>query len=127
MERDRYRDVGYALMSQMVEKQLRNRQWVVLDCVVRQRALDAWAAIATHHDAPLRVIECVCSDIDVHRSRVVGRIRAIPGWNELDWKFVANARTTSAPLAGEKLVLDACDPLLDNLAHARSYVMGGRT
>jgi predicted kinase len=127
MERDGYRDVGYALMSQMVEKQLRNRQSVVADCVVRQRALDTWSTIAASHDAPVRVVECVCSDIDVHRSRVVGRSRAIPGWYELEWKWVAQSRKSYVPLSGEKLVLDAIDPLADNLARARSYVMGGRT
>src|SRR5215210_2437176 len=46
MARDTYRDVGYALMSQLVEKQLRNRQSVVLDCVVRERARAPWAEIA---------------------------------------------------------------------------------
>jgi predicted kinase len=124
MERDTYRDVGYALMSQLVEKQLRNAQSVVLDCVVRERARARWAAIAGDHGARMFVIECVCSDIDVHRSRVVGRIRAIPGWNELEWKWVEKARQTYEPLQCEKLVLDAVVPLADNLARARAYIRG---
>ena len=124
MERDTYRDVGYALMSQLVEKQLRNRQSVVLDCVVRERVRARWGEIATKHGAPMFVIECVCSDIDVHRSRVVGRIRAIPGWDELEWEWVENSRRTYEPLQCEKLVLDAVDPLADNLARVRNYLGG---
>jgi predicted kinase len=124
MERDRYRDLGYSLMSQMVEKQLRNRQSVVLDCVVRARALDLWSEIAARHDAPVHVIECTCSDVEVHRSRVVGRDRTIPGWNELDWRFVEASRRSYEPLPGDKLVLDAVDPLADNLARARTYLGG---
>jgi predicted kinase len=122
MERDTYRDVGYALMSQLVEKQLRNRQSVVLDCVVRERARARWAEIAAAHGASMAVIECVCSDVDVHRSRVVGRIRAIPGWNELEWEWVENSRRSYEPLRCEKLVLDAIHPLTDNLARVRAYL-----
>ncbi len=122
MERDTYRDLGYALMTQLVEKQLRNHQSVVLDCVVRERARARWAEIADDHAVPMFVIECVCSDIDVHRSRVDGRIRAIPGWNELEWEWVENSRRTYEPLQCDKLVLDAVDPLADNLARARVYV-----
>ena len=124
MERDTYRDVGYALIGQLVEKQLRNRQSVVVDCVVRERARARWAETAARHDAPMFVIECVCSDVDVHRSRVVGRNRAIPGWNELKWEWVENSRRTYEPLQCEKLVLDAVDPLADNLARVRTYLRG---
>ena len=126
MERDTYRDVGYSLMSQLVEKQLRNEQPVILDCVVRARALDRWSEIAAVHGAPIRVIECVCSDIEIHESRVVGRVRAIPGWNELDWKFVKISRTTYEPLAVDKIVVDAVDPLAVNLARVRRYLGLGK-
>ena len=122
MERDRYRDVGYALMSQMVEKQLRNHQSVVTDCVTRERARAQRAALAEQYRAPIHVIECICSDVDVHKSRVVGRDRAIPGWNELEWEWVENARRTYQPLECDKLVLDAVFPVADNLARVRSYL-----
>ena len=124
MERDTYRNVGYSLMSQLVEKQLRNRQSVVLDCVVRERARARWAEIAASHGAPVFVVECVCSDVDVHRSRIVGRVRAIPGWNELDWRFVEMSRRSYEPLDCEKLVLDAVEPIADNLARVRAYLEG---
>jgi predicted kinase len=121
---DAYFDVGYSLMSQCVEKQLRNDQSVVLDGVVRERAIAAWRAIASAHDAHVFMIECVCSDIEVHRSRIQGRARAIPGWHELDWDSVANSRRRYEPLAGDKLVLDAVQPVTDNLARVRAYIEG---
>jgi predicted kinase len=124
-DRDTTRDVGYSLMSQMVEKQLRNSQSVVLDCVVRERARARWVEIAAQYGAPVFVVECVCSDADVHRSRIVGRVRAIPGWDELDWKFVEISRNNYEPLGGDKLVVDALDPLTDNLARVRAYVERG--
>jgi predicted kinase len=122
MERDRYRDVGYALMSQMVEKQLRNKQSVVTDCVVRERARARWAELAAQYDAAMYVVECICSDIAVHRARIEGRDRAIPGWDELEWEWVANARQRYQPLECEKLVLDAVEPIADNLARVRKYL-----
>jgi predicted kinase len=122
MERDRYRDVGYSLMSQLVEQQLRNCQSVVTDCVVRERARARWTQIAQKYGAPMHVVECICSDVDVHRSRVVGRDRAIPGWNELEWEWVENSRRMYEPLPCEKLVLDAVEPVADNLARVRAYL-----
>jgi len=124
MDRVEYRNVGYSLMTQLVDKQLRNKQSVVLDCVVRGKVLDRWIDMAGQHRAAVRVIECVCSDIDVHKARVVNRSRDIPGWHELKWEWVLNTLATYEPLDCEKLVLDAVDPLADNLARVRAYVEG---
>ena len=126
MEQERYQDVGYGLMTQAVEKQLRNRQSVILDCVARVRALDRWSAMAAEHGASTHVIECVCSDADVHRTRVDGRIRAIPGWYELEWSHVERSRTSYEPLPNEKLVIDAVDPLDINQARVRAYLGLGK-
>ena len=124
MERDAYRDVGYSLMGQCVEKQIRNEQSVVLDCVARAHALSRWSEIANGHGVPMFVVECVCSDVDVHRSRIEGRVREIPGWYELEWSAVDTSRRRYAPLPGDKLVLDAVAPLADNLARARRFIEG---
>jgi predicted kinase len=122
MERERYRDVIYSLMHQLVEKQLRNGQPVVLDCVVRERARARWAELAAQYAAPVHVIECICSDVDVHKSRIVGRRRDIPNWNELQWEWVLQSRAQYLPLECDKLVLDAVDPLTDNLTRVRDYL-----
>jgi hypothetical protein len=126
MSRDRFHDVGYALMAHAMEKQLRNRQSVLLDCVARIGAFPRWLAIAAEHGVPLRVVECICSDAEVHRSRVVGRIRAIPGWYELEWSNVETARARYEPLAVEKIVVDAVDPIERNLARVRAHLGLGK-
>jgi hypothetical protein len=126
MERERYQDVGYGLMAQAVEKQLRNEQSAILDCVARARAVERWSAIAVAHDAEVRIVECICSDADVHRSRVDGRIRAIPGWYELEWSHVERSRASYEPIGREKLTVDAVDPLADNLARVRAYIGLGK-
>ncbi len=126
MTRDEYHDAGYSLMTQIVEKQLRNQQPVVLDCVARERAVTTWAGIAAQHDVPLYLVECVCSDVDVHRSRVEGRIRGIPGWHELEWSQVEQSRSRYEPITREKLVVDAVDPIGHNMARVRAHLGLGK-
>lgn len=125
--RDAFHDVGYALMTQLVEKQLRSGQSALLDCVARSRLLEAVREEGDAHGARLRVVECICSDEALHRSRVEGRVRGIPGWYELDWDHVRRARVAYQPLPGDKLVVDAVDDLDTNLARVRRYLGGDAT
>jgi predicted kinase len=121
-DREVFRGVGYSLLSSLVEKQLRNGQNAVLDCVTRAPLLERWHRLAARYDAGFDVIECVCSDEAIHRSRIVGRRRGIPGWAELTWEHVAEARRTYEPVDCEKLVVDAVEPVDANLARVRRYL-----
>ena len=126
MERTAFWSVGYALLDQCVEKQLRNGQSALIDCVARNGAEARWAATATRHGVPYFVVECACRDADLHRSRIEGRTRAIPGWYELQWEHVAESRRTYEPLAVEKLTVDAGDDLEANLARVRAHLAIGK-
>jgi predicted kinase len=124
---DRQRDIGWTLMSRIAEQQLRRGGSVVLDHVARDEAVERWRALAAHHGAELSVIECVCEDEQLHRARVEGRRRDIPGWYELTWEQVLRTRTGYAPLAiDDKLVLSAMQPVEANLDVAVRYVTRGQ-
>ena len=84
------------------------------DPVVRTQAVD----VATSRSLPARLVECTCSDLAVHRSRIEGRVRGIPGWDELTWADVERTRARCAPWTEDRLVLDAVTPFDDNLARA---------
>ena len=86
---------------------LRRGSSCVLDLVARHEPLHEWRQLAGDYAATLAVVECICSDIDVHRSRVDGRQRQIPGWYELDWDHVERGRQLYEPLPGPKVVIDA--------------------
>jgi predicted kinase len=116
------RDVGYSIMSRMIEHGFRIGQSAITDCIVRPRAFEQWCELAREYDAEVRVVEVSCSDPAVHESRVVGRERLIPGWDELDWAFVQVSRSIYEPLPKPKLVLDAVDPLERNLARLFAYL-----
>lgn len=52
-------------------------------------------------------VECVCSDERVHRERVGGRSRGIPGWHAtVPWEHVQRMRGLWEPWEDDHLVLD---------------------
>jgi predicted kinase len=114
------------LLGTLAGEQLRRGQSAILDTVARTyESREKWLAIAAGHGAAFRPIECVCTDEAVHRSRIEGRQRGIPGWYELTWKDVDRARERWEPWTSDRLVLDAVDPLDANVARARAYVSAG--
>lgn len=119
---DTRRDIGYELMSRMIESRLRLGQSSVTDCVARTRALAQWSDLAAAHAAPVFVIECFLEDAAVHKTRITGRQRNIPGWDELDWRFVAASRSAYEPLPEPKLLIDAAKPIAENLEAVRAYL-----
>ncbi len=119
---ERQRSVGWTLMARVAEQQLRAGRSVVLDLVARSATLDLWADVAERNGAKVVVLECVCSDAEVHRSRVVGRVRDIPGWYELSVADVERSRAAYQPLPGPKLVVDAVDLLDANVRAALDFI-----
>jgi predicted kinase len=116
---DLRRDVGYVLMARSLEQQLRRDQPAVLDCVARPRGIERWSELAVRFGAPFDVVECTCSDAAIHRTRIEGRSRDIPGWDELDWVHVERSRTEYVPEPDATIVVDAVEPFEDNLRRVR--------
>jgi predicted kinase len=89
---------------------------VVLDSVAKTESIrTTWREVALRCDAKIVIVECVLTDEAMHRARMDGRLRKIPGWPELTWDEVEQVRATFAPWRDERLVLDAVLPLAENL------------
>lgn len=116
------REIGWSLLARVAEQQLRRGSSCVLDLVARGPARVQFEAMAMRLSASFHVVECICSDIDLHRARLEGRERGIPGWYELSWSDALRTRESYVPLEGPKLVLDAAGDLAANIAKARAYV-----
>jgi len=116
------RAVGWSLLSRVAEQNLRRGASVVLDLVAREEPRRAWEQLAARCGASFAVVECMCSDPAILRSRVEGRQRAIPGWYELRWEGVERSRANYVPLADPKVVIDAVSPLADNLERVRAHL-----
>jgi predicted kinase len=114
---------SYELLTTLAERQVRLGQSVILDSVASPPAIrTAWHGLAAQYGAGWRVIECQCSDEAVHRARLAGRVRGIPGWHELDWADVQTVAANYAPWDEPRLVLDAVQPWADNVAAALRYL-----
>ncbi len=119
--------VAEDMLTTIAGSQLDQGQGVVLDTVARVgESRAAWRAVAEQHGAPFAVVECTCSDEKLHRSRLDGRTRGIPGWYELTWEDVQRSQAKWVPWTDEHLVLDAVDPASQNLDAALAYIADRR-
>jgi predicted kinase len=116
------RAVGWSLLSRVAEQQLRRGAPVVLDLVAREESRRTLEQLATKYDANFSVVECVCSDPVLLRSRAEGRRRSIPGWYELSWEDIERSRANYLPLAEPKVVIDAVAPVSENLARVKEHL-----
>jgi predicted kinase len=114
MDRERYRAVGWSIIWSLAIAQLRGGRSVVLDGVARDPEVRRFRELAADLEASSWVIGAHCSDRDLHRSRVEGRVRAIPGWHELDWAHVDSVRRTLHEPEDVDLRFDAAASLVEN-------------
>ncbi|WP_163544476.1 AAA family ATPase [Occultella kanbiaonis] len=125
LDRDAYSRMYHSLLGGLMTRQLLLGQSAVLDCLVTEAVVDEWRSTAIAHGAELRIVECVCSDTAVHRSRVEGRVRGIPGWHEIDWPHVERMRGEFPALTGERLTLDAVATVDRNFRRVCAYLDPG--
>lgn len=116
------KSLGYELLTVLAERQLRLGQSVILDSVAgSQNIRNLWQQLSERYHADWRVIECICSDESLHRTRLLDRKRDIPGWHELEWSEVERVKQYYLPWEGERLVLDLMNSLEENLLKAYKY------
>jgi predicted kinase len=115
--------VAEDLLTTLAGEQLRRGQSAILDTVARTaQSRETWRALALEHRAPFVLIECVCSDVELHRRRIEGRDRKIPGWYEVTWEEVERVRDRWEPWPDDRLVLDSVNPIAENVAEAIAFV-----
>jgi predicted kinase len=81
-----HRNVGWSILTALARAQLVDGRSVVLDGVARAPQIDQCQALVDELGVALVVIATECADRVVHRLRIEGRERAIPGWYELTWE-----------------------------------------
>ena len=112
----------YDLLGTLIRRQLMVEQSAIVDCLVNEEIAGRWERLAGEYGARLCIVECVCSAEDVHRERLEGRRRGIPGWHEVGWDHVLRMRSEYPRLEREHLVVDAMDPVAANLELVRTYL-----
>ena len=113
---------GYELLTVLAERQFMLGQSVILDSVASMPTIrDKWHTLAAQYGAEWRIIECVCSDENLHRARLTTRQRNIPGWHELEWADVEKVKGYYPTWEEKHLVLDMVHSLDENILKARTY------
>ncbi|HEX4127082.1 MAG TPA: AAA family ATPase [Acidimicrobiales bacterium] len=115
-----HRGVGWSLLWALARSQLRRGSSVVLDGVARDAEVRGTRQLAAEEGAgECLVVMTSCADAGLHRARVEGRQRQIPGWYELEWDHVERVRSSWVAPDGLDLVLDAGEPMEANAAAMR--------
>ena len=114
---------AYRVVSTLAEANLPLGQTLIVDAVSSVAEAKAWwPVLAADAGVDLAVIECICSDSRLHRSRLAGRVRGLGSFPEPSWEEVERRREEWAPWTTDHLVLDAIAPLESNVAKALAYV-----
>jgi len=108
---------AYDLAAMLADAQLGAGQSAVVDSVSALPSLRSWwTEIAGSHGVPVVTLATTCSDQALHRLRLEQRTRPIEGFlYEVTWKEVEAAMAAYEPTSGADLVLNAVDPLDDNI------------
>ena len=122
LDRPTYLAMYYNLLNTLVTRQLLLGQSAVLDCLINDDIAARWHEDTARHGGRLLVVECVCNDLHLHRSRVVGRKRDIPGWHEIGWDHVERMRTEYPPLTISHITIDAVNSLDDNIRYVLDQI-----
>ena len=113
---------GYELLTVLAERQLILGQSAILDSVAGTDTIrSTWRQLARQYGADWRVVECICSDEALHRSRLQVRKRNIPGWHELEWSDVEKVKQYYRLWNDECLKLDMINLYEENLFKAKAY------
>ncbi len=125
LDRVAHRSVGWTIMWNLGLAQLRMGRSIILDGVARAPEISRTRAIAQEVGARSLVALCSAPTVDIHRERIVGRVRNIPEWPELIWEDVENSRHTWEAPNDVDLVLDPDQPLATSSASLRSLLETG--
>jgi adenylate kinase family enzyme len=122
LDRSEYVAGWFGLLRTLVTRQLMLDQSAVVDDMASDDQVLLWQETVESFSARLFIIECVCSDEAVHRARIEGRIRGIPGWHEVGWDHVERMRAEIKPLTVGRLIVDAMNPIHGNAERVLSFV-----
>jgi predicted kinase len=120
---DSVRDKGYLLLADIAENQLKLKQSVIVDGVfARKEFRTMFLNIAKSQKSNFKIIECICSNLETHRQRILNRDRNIKGLPEIEWNYVKRVKEIFIKWEEEHLTLDSLNSVDENYLLARKYI-----
>jgi hypothetical protein len=126
---DRQLGIAGEMLTTLAVRQLSLGQSAILDWPAEEPELRTrLRSLARATGADFNVVLCVCSDRDVHRTRLEGRTRDIPGWHQGgNWANVERRLAAFPPWQDDHiLTVDTVQSLEACLAAVLGY-LGGTT
>ena len=109
LDHEAHRRIGWSVMWNLAEAQLRLGRSVVLDGVARAGEVRGSRRLAARLDARCVVTLTACADRERLRRHVEHRDHAIPGWHELTWDHVVDFLGRWEPPEDVDLLIDTGD------------------
>src|SRR6478736_924419 len=119
---------AYLVAEEIARKELLAGRTVIVAAVnAGEAARLQWRDLAERADVRLRVIEVVCSDEELHRSRLEKRERGLPHLEETTWRAVEQslegyAAWTGPSSALPRVTVDSIDSLGSNVDAALAFI-----
>jgi predicted kinase len=100
---------------------------VIVDAVnAVDPAREQWVTLAATLEEPLKFIEVICSDPEVHRQRIENRTRQLPHleltWNAVEQSLEGYSEWSGPSAAIARITLDSVEPLGVNVERALAFL-----
>lgn len=107
---------AYIVVETLAERLLSLGQTVIVDAVNdASEARQQWLALAIRASVSLEFVEVICSDRELHRSRLESRQRGLRAFPEPSWASLEPRRTALGAWNGERITVDSVNDHLANL------------
>jgi len=118
---------AYLVAETLAERVLASGSGVMIDAVnAVEPAREQWVNLATRLGEPLKFIEVICSDHELHRSRIEQWRKSMPHiqltWNAVEQSFDDYAEWSGASAAVARITLDSVEPLGVNVERAIAFL-----
>ncbi len=119
---------AYLVAETIAEAVLAGGGSVIVDAVnAVEPAREQWVKLAARQNTPIRFLEVICSDEQLHRSRLGNRTRRLAHLSEPTWHAVEQSLDEWEAWAGStgavpRITLDSVQPLGVNVEQALAFL-----
>jgi len=118
---------AYLVAETLAERVLVTGAGAMVDAVnAVTPAREQWVNLAARVKEPLKFIEVICSDPELHRSRIEQWQRSMPhhqlSWNAVEQSFDDYAEWSGSSAAVARITLDSVEPLGVNVDRAIAFL-----
>jgi len=118
---------AYLVAETLAERVLSAGSGAMVDAVnAVAPAREQWVNLASRLSEPIKFIEVICSDPELHRSRIEGWRKSMPHiqltWNAVEQSFEDYAEWTGPSAAIARITLDSVEPLGVNVERAIAFL-----